>query len=235
MSRNLLLLLAACFCALAQRDLDERDRPRVAYVSRVLDDVQHTWDRELQPMTGTAYHHAKLDLFRGKMPSGCGPAKSLTGPFYCPADEKVYLDLGFFDELRNRFGARGDFAQAYVIAHELGHHVQKILGIEAKVHQQQDRYPRERNELSVKLELQADCFAGAWAHSTKERGILREQDIESAMSAAAAVGDDHLQKMAKGYSSPESFTHGSSAQRQSWFRKGLATGRIASCNTFAGN
>jgi predicted metalloprotease len=155
-----------------------------------------------------------------------------TGPFYCPEDEKVYLDLAFFDELRTKYGVTGEFAQAYVIAHELGHHVQKLLGIEQKVRTLQEREPREVNPLSIRLELQADCFAGVWAHTTEERNLVHASDIEAAMRAAAAVGDDRLQRMGRGFVNPETFTHGSSAQRVEWFRRGLDSGKIASCTTF---
>jgi uncharacterized protein len=212
---------------------DEAEKPLVQFVSFVLDDTQKTWATLLPQQTGKAYRHAKLVLYRGYTQSGCGSAQSATGPFYCPEDEKVYIDLGFFDELRQRFGAPGEFAQAYVVAHELGHHVQKILGIEQKVSQLQESDPRERNPLSVRLELQADCFAGIWAHSTQERQLLEQTDIESALGAASAVGDDRLQRMSTGHVSPETFTHGSSQQRMSWFRKGYQTGSVAACNTFA--
>jgi predicted metalloprotease len=173
-----------------------------------------------------------LVLFRDYTQSGCGGAASATGPFYCPDDERVYIDLSFFDELSRRFGATGQFAQAYVLAHELGHHVQKLTGIEGKVHQLQESNAREANPLSVKLELQADCFAGVWAHSTQQRGLLESGDVQSALGAAAAVGDDHLQKMSTGHVSPESFTHGSSQERMRWFKAGVDNGTIAACNTF---
>ena len=212
---------------------DAAEKPLVQFVSFVLDDTQKTWTTLLPQQTGKTYRHAKLVLYRGYTQSGCGNAQSATGPFYCPEDEKVYIDLGFFDELRQRFGAPGEFAQAYVVAHELGHHVQKILGIEQKVSQLQENDPRERNPLSVRLELQADCFAGIWAHSTQERQLLEQTDIESALGAASAVGDDRLQRMSTGHVSPETFTHGSSQQRMSWFRKGYQTGSVAACNTFA--
>ena len=211
---------------------DRREAPEVRYVSHVLDDVQHTWDRLLPEQEHRTYRHAKLVLFRNAYPSGCGRAKTATGPFYCPEDEKVYLDLAFFDELRTKFGAPGEFAEAYVIAHELGHHVQKLLGIEQKVRMLQDREPREVNPLSVKLELQADCFAGVWAHTTKERNLVRASDIAAAMRAAAAVGDDRLQRMGRGYVNPETFTHGTSAERVEWFRRGLDSGRVGACSTF---
>src|SRR5581483_11327650 len=162
-------------------------------------------------------------------------AESATGPFYCPNDEKVYLDLGFFDELASRFGAPGEFAQAYVIAHEVGHHVQKLLGIEAQVSRLQRSDPRERNPLSVDLETQADCFAGIWGHSTRQRNIIDQADIAKGLQAAAAVGDDRLQRMATGRVSPESFTHGSSEQRMHWFQQGLDSGQISACDTFNGS
>jgi uncharacterized protein len=212
---------------------DEAEKPLVQFVSFVLDDTQKTWTEILPEQSNKPYRHAKLVLFRNYTESGCGNAQSATGPFYCPEDEKVYIDLGFFDELKQRFGAPGEFAQAYVVAHELGHHVQKILGIEQKVSQLQQSDPRQQNPLSVRLELQADCFAGIWAHSTQQRGLLEQTDIQSALGAAAAVGDDRLQRMSTGHVSPESFTHGTSEQRMSWFRKGFDTGSISACNTFA--
>lgn len=211
----------------------EAEKPMVQFVSFVLDDTQRTWTSVLPEQTRRSYRHAKLVLFRDLTRSGCGSAQSATGPFYCPEDEKVYLDLGFFDELKRRFGAPGEFAQAYVVAHELGHHVQKILGTEQKVRQLQEQNPRQENPLSVRLELQADCYAGIWAHSTEERRLIDESDISSALGAAAAVGDDRLQKMSTGHVSPESFTHGTSEQRMTWFRKGLGSGSIEACNTFA--
>jgi uncharacterized protein len=205
----------------------------VQFISFVLDDTQKTWDQILPQQAGTPYRHAKLVLFRDYTQSGCGGAESTTGPFYCPADEKVYIDLGFYDELKQRFGAPGEFAQAYVLAHEIGHHVQKLTGIESKVRQLQQRNPQAGNQLSVRMELQADCLAGVWAHSTQQRGLLDPGDVQSALGAAAAVGDDHIQKMSRGSVQPETFTHGSSEQRMSWFRKGLDSGSIAACNTFA--
>jgi len=212
---------------------DAAERPLVEFVSFALDDTQKTWTQLLPEQTDTPYRHAKLVLFRDYTRSGCGGAQSATGPFYCPEDEKVYIDLGFFDELNRRFGAPGQFAEAYVLAHELGHHVQKLLGIESKV-QRSMRQSDERgaNALSVKLELQADCLAGVWAHSTQQRGLLEKGDVESALGAASAVGDDRLQKMARGRVSPETFTHGSSQQRMHWFSEGLNQGTVAGCNTF---
>jgi len=213
------------------RDLAEQ--PLVQFVSFVLDDTQNTWTQLLPQQAGIPYRHAKLVLFRDYTQSGCGGAESATGPFYCPEDEKVCIDLAFFDELAQRFGAPGQFAQAYVLAHELGHHIQKLTGIEGKVRQLQLSDSREANPLSVRLELQADCLAGVWAHSTQQRGLLEKGDVESALGAASAVGDDHLQKMATGHVSPESFTHGSSQQRTQWFNTGLDNGTIAACNTFS--
>ncbi|MCU1239530.1 MAG: putative protein of unknown function, zinc metallopeptidase [Candidatus Acidoferrum typicum] len=212
---------------------DAAERPLVEFVSFVLDDTQRTWTQLLPEQTGKSYRHAKLVLFRDYTQSGCGGAQSATGPFYCPEDEKVYIDLGFFDELNRRFGAPGQFAQAYVVAHELGHHVQKLLGIEGKVHQMQENNSREANPLSVKLELQADCFAGVWAQSTQQRGLLEKGDVQSALGAASAVGDDRLQKKATGHVVPESFTHGTSQQRMHWFTTGLDNGTVTACNTFA--
>jgi uncharacterized protein len=212
---------------------DEAEKPLVQFVTFVLDDTQKTWEQVLPQQVGTPYRHAKLVLFRDYTPSGCGGAESATGPFYCPADEKVYIDLGFYDELKRRFGAPGEFAQAYVLAHEVGHHVQKIIGIESKVRQLQGQNSGSANQLSVKMELQADCLAGVWAHSTQQRGLLDPGDVQSALGAAAAVGDDHIQQMSRGRVQPETFTHGSSEQRMSWFRKGMDSGAVAACNTFA--
>ncbi len=203
-------------------------------VSFVLDDVQKTWTGIFEG-EGRTYRHAKLVLYRDATYSGCGTARATTGPFYCPADEKVYIDLGFWDELRRIGGDTGEFAQAYVIAHELGHHVQDLLGTEAKVRRLQQGDPGERNALIVALELQADCYAGVWAHSTEQRKMVHESDVEGALKAAAAVGDDHLQRMSGRAVSPESFTHGTSAQRQSWFRRGMQSGDPGACNTFGGS
>jgi uncharacterized protein len=211
---------------------DARENKEVQFVSFVLDDVQKNWDRVLPAQEHIPYRHAKLVLFRNSYPSACGAASTATGPFYCPGDQKVYLDLGFFRELSQRFGAKGEFAQAYVIAHEIGHHVQKLMGIEGKVHRLQQQEPGEANPLSVRLELQADCLAGVWANSTEQRNIIDQSDVTAALNAAAAVGDDRLQRMGQGYVNPESFTHGTSAQRTQWFKRGLSSGQISSCNTF---
>ena len=199
----------------------------VQFVSFVLDDAQSTWEQNLP-----GYRHAKLDLFRDQIRSACGFAQSASGPFYCPNDERVYIDLGFYDELRQKFGAPGEFAEAYVIAHEIGHHVQKLQGIEQQVHDAMASDRSQRNELSVRLELQADCYAGIWGHSTQQRGIIDNADIEQGLNAAAAIGDDRLQRMAGRTVNPERFTHGSSRQRVEWFKRGLQGGRVEDCNTF---
>jgi predicted metalloprotease len=233
--RNLFTLLggSGASTSVSQPDhaRDAEEASTVQFVSFVLDDTQKTWAGILQQQ-GIPYRHAKLVLFRDATYSGCGQAQSATGPFYCPVDEKVYIDLGFYDELKRRFGAPGDFAEAYVLAHEIGHHVQKLMGIEPKVSALERNQPSQRNALSVKLELQADCFAGVWAHSTEQRNLLEKGDAESAINAAAAVGDDRLQKMATGHVSPETFTHGSSAQRTQWFKQGMDQGSVSACNTF---
>jgi predicted metalloprotease len=198
----------------------------------VLNDVQKTWAKLLPQQANIPYRHAKLVLFTDETESGCGDAQSATGPFYCPEDEKVYIDLGFFQELSNKFGAPGEFAEAYVVAHELGHHVQKLLGTESKVQRLSQSNPSQKNPLSVKLELQADCYAGVWGHMTEERKIIDDADVANGLRAAASVGDDRLQRMATGHVTPENFTHGTSAQRSQWFQTGLRSGTIAACDTF---
>ena len=203
----------------------------VAFVSFVLDDAQAIWAKNL-PRYGVQYRDAKLVIFRDSVASACGFASAATGPFYCPADEKIYIDLGFYDELRQRFGASGDFAQAYVLAHEIGHHVQKITGVEQEVRTLQKSRPRMANDLSVLMELQADCLAGLWGHSTARRDILEAGDIEEGMNAAAAIGDDRIQRMSGQHVNPDAFTHGSSRQRTKWFRRGLETGDLDACDTF---
>ena len=203
----------------------------VQFVSFVLDDVQKTW-RSILAERHVQYEDAKLVLFRDMTQSGCGTAQSTMGPFYCPLDQKVYVDLGFYDELQRRFGAPGDFAQAYVLAHELGHHVQHLLGIDAQSRRLQRANPGSENAVSVRLELQADCFAGIWGHSTEQRRLLEQGDIEEGLNAAAAVGDDRLQRASTGRVNSESFTHGSAAQRSAWFKRGLTTGQIEACDTF---
>ena len=210
---------------------DQSEQPVVQFVTFVLNDAQNTWSQIL-PAQGVPYRHAKLVLFRDSIDSACGQAQSATGPFYCPEDEKVYIDLGFYDELKQRFARPGDFAEAYVLAHEIGHHVQKLLGIEGKVRAARQQNPQAANQLSVALELQADCFAGMWGHSTQQRNILDPGDVDEGLKAAAAVGDDRLQRMSRGQVNPETFTHGSSAQRMQWFQRGFQDGTIASCNTF---
>lgn len=204
------------------------------FVSVVLADTEDTWNSLFRGM-GKNYREPKLVLFDDAVESACGYANAAVGPFYCPPDEKVYLDLSFFRDLKNKFGAPGDFAQAYVIAHEVGHHVQNLMGVTGKVRSIQNRVSQvQANKLSVKLELQADCFAGVWAHhAEKARQILEEGDIEEALNAAASVGDDRLQRQSRGYVVPESFTHGSSAQRVQWFKRGIQSGSVNQCNTFA--
>jgi hypothetical protein len=209
------------------------EHKEMQFVSFVLDDVQSTWDKLLPEQTGTQYHHARLTPFRDQVASGCGFASAASGPFYCPDDEHVYIDLAFYDELRDRFGAPGDFAQAYVIGHEVGHHVQHILGISDKVRDAMQSGGSQSKELSVRLELQADCFAGVWAHSTQQRGLLEAGDVDEAMNAASSVGDDRIQRMAGRRVNPETWTHGSAQERSSWFRRGFDSGQVSSCDTFA--
>ena len=202
-------------------------------VTDVLDDAQTVWTQTL-PKYGQTYQDARLVLFRNAVQSGCGNAQSAMGPFYCPLDQRVYIDLGFYDELRRRFGADGDFAQAYVITHEIGHHLQTVLGTSQRVRELQERRPDQANQLSVRLELQADCYAGVWGHSLKQRGQLDPGDVEEGLNAAAAIGDDRIQEMSGRGIRPESFTHGSSAQRVQWFRRGMESGDPRNCDTFAG-
>jgi len=215
--------------------LSESESERAArhLVSVVLADTEDTWS-EIFTQAGAQYRNPTLVLFRGSTATACGTGQAATGPFYCPADEKVYIDLGFYDELQNRFKAPGDFAQAYVIAHEVGHHVQHLLGISGKIQKaRQHASAAQGNALSVKLELQADCLAGVWAnHANRSRQILEAGDIEEALTAATAIGDDTLQKQARGYITPDSFTHGSSAQRVHWFRQGMESGDLNRCDTF---
>lgn len=203
------------------------------FVSVVLADTEDTWS-SIFNQGGATYQQPTLVLFTGAVKSACGYAQSATGPFYCPADRKVYIDLSFYKDLKNKFGASGDFAQAYVVAHEVGHHVQNLLGVSDKVHAMRSKLSQtEYNKMSVKLELQADCFSGVWAnHADKMRHILEPGDIEEAVNAASMIGDDRLQKQAKGHVTPDSFTHGSSAQRMKWFKQGFTSGEISRCNTF---
>jgi len=204
-----------------------------AFVSTVLADTEDVWGKVMQA-SGTRYSAPKLVLFRGAVGTACGTGQSAMGPFYCPGDQKVYLDMQFFETLRARMGAPGDFAQAYVIAHEVGHHIQNQLGITGKVDGMRGRVSEQQmNALSVRVELQADCFAGVWAnHSQKSKGWLERGDLEEAMNAAAQIGDDNLQRKSQGTIVPESFTHGSSQQRMTWFRRGLESGSTQQCNTF---
>jgi predicted metalloprotease len=207
----------------------------VDFVGAVMDDTQETWGQLL----GSRYQPTKARLFRDAVQSACGFAESASGPFYCPGDHRVYLDVGFFGELRKRFGASGDFAEAYVVAHEVGHHVQSVLGLDSQVRELQSRSPSARNDLSVRLELQADCFAGVWAHATNKSGRasqgrmeLESGDLEDGRRAAAAIGDDRIQRMSTGRVFPEKFTHGTSEQRATWLRRGFETGDPDACNTF---
>jgi len=214
-----------------QRPADEN---RLAdFVSVVLADTEDTW-KELFRRSGKTYKEPKLVLFTEAVDSACGFAQSAMGPFYCPRDHKVYIDLQFYRDLQNRFHAPGEFAQAYVVAHEIGHHVQNLLGISDKVHSLQQGVDKAKaNTLSVRLELQADCLAGIWAyHADRSRNIVEAGDIEAALRAASSIGDDRLQKQSQGYIVPESFTHGSSEQRVRWFKRGIETGDFAQCNTF---
>lgn len=207
----------------------------VDFVGAVMDDTQATW----RQLLGERYQPTKARLFRDAIQSACGFAESASGPFYCPGDHYVYLDLGFFDELRRRFGASGDFAEAYVLAHEVGHHVQSLLGTDTEMRQAQARNPSARNDLSVRLELQADCYAGVWAHATNKsgranRGLMELEggDLEEGLRAASAIGDDRLQRMSTGRVIPDKFTHGTSEQRATWLRRGFESGDPGACNTF---
>lgn len=204
------------------------------FVSTVLADTEDVWGPIFQ-QGGGAYREPRLVLFRGAVPTACGTGQAAMGPFYCPGDQKVYIDLSFYDQLKNQLGAPGDFAQAYVIAHEVGHHVQHLLGISGQVEQMRGHVSQVAyNRLSVKLELQADCLAGVWAHhADQQRQILEQGDIEEAMNAAAKIGDDALQRAQTGQVVPDSFTHGTSAQRQRWFRTGLQSGSVQACDTFS--
>jgi len=203
------------------------------FVSVVLADTEDTWHALFRGM-GKTYEEPFLVLFSGAVESACGYASAAVGPFYCPMDQKLYIDLSFYSDLQSRFGAPGDFAQAYVIAHEVGHHVQNLLGIAEKVHSLRSQVNQvEANKLSVLMELQADCFAGVWAHhADKPRRIIEEGDVEEALNAASSIGDDRAQRQSRGYVTPDSFTHGSSAQRVRWFKRGMETGDIGQCNTF---
>jgi uncharacterized protein len=208
------------------------DRDLKDFSAYVFDNVQRTWEDTFE-QNGERYAHAKLVLFSGGVSTGCGNASSAVGPFYCPADQRVYLDLNFYREMQSQLGANGDFAWAYVIAHEVGHHVQRLLGTSGEVHRLEQKDPGEANELSVRLELQADCYAGVWSHSVRAAGDLERGDIEEALGAAEAVGDDRLQRQATGTVNPDSFTHGTSEQRAGWFSEGDGAGEPAACDTFS--
>ncbi|HEX6844702.1 MAG TPA: neutral zinc metallopeptidase [Actinomycetota bacterium] len=208
------------------------DDPTAEFANLVFEDIQYTWD-EIFERAGVTYEDTSLVLFRGSTTSGCGPASSATGPFYCPADGLVYIDLSFFKELENRFGAGGDFAQAYVLAHEVGHHVQNLLGTNAEVQRMAREDPDLKNDLSVRLELQADCFAGVWGRSAQAAGILQPGDVEEGMTAAEAIGDDRISEMSGGRISPEDYTHGTSEQRAEWLRTGIQVGNPDACDTFS--
>lgn len=211
-----------------------KDDPMAIFVAKVLGSTEETWGKVFQ-QSGHRYPAPKLVLFTGQTSTACGAGQAAMGPFYCPADQKVYIDLSFYQEMKNRFHAPGDFAQAYVIAHEVGHHIQNLMGTSEQVQRarQSARNEAEANQYSVRLELQADCYAGVWAnHADGENRILEAGDVEEAMTAAAAIGDDALQKQAQGYAVPDSFTHGTSKQRMHWFNQGLSTGDIQQCDTF---
>jgi hypothetical protein len=214
----------------ASSPAEQRD---IHLISYTLDDAQNSW-QQIFTASNRQYRHAKLVLFRDQTNSGCGTAQASTGPFYCPQDEKIYIDLGFWDELTQLGGSTSDFAKSYVITHELGHHIQNLLGIEQREQQLVDQNPSDESPASVALELQADCFAGIWGHDTEQRSKISQQDITQALKSAAAVGDDHIQKMSGRATSPESWTHGSSAQRDQWFTTGMETGKVNACTTFNG-
>jgi len=209
------------------------DDQMARFVSTVLADTEDVWREQFKALGGT-YREPKLRLFRGSEPTACGTGQAAMGPFYCPGDQKVYIDLSFYETMRTRLGAPGDFAQAYVIAHEVGHHVQNLMGITNKIDSMRGRVSEaQQNAMSVRLELQADCFAGVWAHHAQAaRQILEEGDVEEALNAASQIGDDTLQRKSQGTVQPETFTHGTSAQRVTWFKKGLTTGSVQQCNTF---
>jgi len=210
---------------------DAAEEPMVRFLSSALDDAQTTWSG-IFAQRGQQYRDAKLVLFRESVSSACGNASAAMGPFYCPGDEKVFIDLGFYDELAKSYGAPGDFAQVYVLAHEIGHHVQNLLGTERELRRAQGANPGQENALSVAMELQADCYAGVWAQRVAQRGDLEAGDLDEGLGAAAAVGDDRLQQQSGGGVHPESFTHGTSEQRMRWFRAGFETGDMNACDTF---
>ena len=215
-----------------QRSISPQDDEAAKFTKVILADTEDTWDAIFKDM-GRQYPQPKLVMYRGATRTACGTGQSVMGPFYCPADSTVYIDLSFYDEMRNKLGAGGDFAQGYVIAHEVGHHVQKLLGIESKVRQlQQNASQAEANRLSVKMELQADCFAGVWGYNMQKQDYMETGDLQEALNAAEAIGDDRLQQQSQGRVVPDSFTHGTSQQRYTWFKRGFDSGDPAQCNTF---
>ncbi len=218
----------------ALENAPDAEKELVDFVSFVIGDLQKFWADDFQK-AGREYAPTRLVLFRRDTPTGCGTGTSQTGPFYCPLDRQVYIDLGFFRDLAGRFDAPGDFAQAYVLAHEVGHHIQTLTGVSRQVDEASRENPDARNGLSVRQELQADCLAGVWAHSTYERGLLEEGDLEEGLNAAASVGDDRIQASTTGRISPETFTHGTAEQRASWFKRGFDDGDASACDTFSGD
>ncbi|HAT2609784.1 TPA: neutral zinc metallopeptidase [Kluyvera intermedia] len=217
-----------------QRTINPQEDEAAKFTSVIFATTEDTWGQLFEKM-GRHYQQPKLVMYRNRITTGCGTGQSVMGPFYCPADSKVYIDLSFYDDMKHKLGANGDFAQGYVIAHEVGHHVQKLLGTEAKVRQlQQNATQTEANALSVRLELQADCYAGVWGHSMEQQGVLDAGDLEEALNAATAMGDDRLQKRSQGLVIPDTFTHGTSEQRYNWFKRGMDSGEPAQCDTFSG-
>ena len=217
-----------------QRAINPQEDEAAKFTSVIFATTEDTWGQLFEKM-GRHYQQPKLVMYRNRITTGCGTGQSIMGPFYCPADSKVYIDLSFYDDMKHKLGANGDFAQGYVIAHEVGHHVQKLLGTEAKVRQlQQNATQTEANALSVRLELQADCYAGVWGHSMEQQGVLDAGDLEEALNAATAMGDDRLQKRSQGLVIPDTFTHGTSEQRYNWFKRGMDSGEPAQCDTFSG-
>ena len=210
----------------------QRNDEMTQFVATVLAETEDVWNGIMESQ-GEDYPEPTLVLFSGAVRSACGQASSATGPFYCPGDQKLYIDLDFYDELARRFGASGDFAQAYVLAHEVGHHVQNIIGVLPKFNQMREQMSQvEANRMSVRVELQADCFAGIWGHFTAQKGLLEQGDLEEALNAARQIGDDTLQKRTQGYVVPDAFNHGTSEQRMTWFKRGFDSGRLSSCDTF---
>lgn len=215
-----------------QRSISPQDEEAAKFTKVILADTEDTWGAIFKDM-GRQYPQPKLVMYRGATRTACGTGQSVMGPFYCPADSTVYIDLSFYDEMQSKLGAGGDFAQGYVIAHEVGHHVQKLLGIESKVRQlQQNASQAEANRLSVKMELQADCFAGVWGYNMQKQDYMETGDLQEALNAAEAIGDDRLQQQSQGRVVPDSFTHGTSQQRYTWFKRGFDSGDPAQCNTF---